>query len=183
MKLVIGISGASGANLGLKFLTSVPEEIQKYCVITQGAKSVLAQENNLESFLEHLNLENLEILDDRDLGANIASGSFGVDAMAIIPCSQNTLAKIAYGICDTLLTRAASVALKEQKKLLLAPREIPFSAIVLENMLKLSRLGVTIAPPILGYYAGDSLEKIEQLLIGKWCDSLNIPYTYKRWRL
>ena len=99
----------------------------------------------------------------------------------MIPCSQNTLAKISYGICDTLLTRTASVMIKENRKLLLAPREMPLSPIVLENMLKLSRLGVQIAPPIFGYYAGKSLEEIERFLIGKWCDNLGIPYNYKRW--
>ncbi|MDY3114175.1 MAG: UbiX family flavin prenyltransferase [Helicobacter sp.] len=181
MKLVVGISGASGAHLGIKFLSAIDDLVQKYCVFTNGAKCVLENENGAESLKALSNIKNLEILDDGDLSANISSGSFGVDAMAVLPCSQNTLAKISVGICDTLLTRSASVMIKEQRKLLLSPREMPFSAIVLENMLKLSRLGVVIAPPILGYYAGDNLDDIERFIIGKWCDALGIPSDYNRW--
>ncbi|TLD86777.1 UbiX family flavin prenyltransferase [Helicobacter sp. MIT 05-5294] len=188
-RLIIGISGASGVELGLKFLHFLPQELEKYCVLTLGAKRAIAAENhashqsqNLQDLMRDLQeIPNLTLLEDTDLGANIASGSFVCEAMAVIPCSQNTLAKISCGICDTLLTRAASVMIKENRKLLLAPREMPLSAIVLENMLKLSRLGVTIAPPIFGYYAGKSLEELERFLIGKWCDSLQIPYDYPRW--
>ncbi|WP_297812542.1 UbiX family flavin prenyltransferase [uncultured Helicobacter sp.] len=196
-RIIVGISGASGVELGLRFLSFLPKELEKYCVITQGAKDTITAENykieSIPSFsttkdiaipnlLESLQgIPNLVLFDDKNLSANIASGSFICEAMAVIPCSQNTLAKISYGICDSLLTRAASVMIKENRKLLLAPREMPFSPIVLENMLKLSRLGVQIAPPIFGYYAGKSLEEIERFLVGKWCDSLLIPFDYKRW--
>ncbi|MCI5633646.1 UbiX family flavin prenyltransferase [Helicobacter sp.] len=194
-RIVVGISGASGVELGLKFLHFLPQEIEKYCVITQGAKDTILAENHkgrsdsvskeeqiscvLTKALQ--GIPNLTLFEDKDLSASIASGSCICEAMAVIPCSQNTLAKISYGICDTLLTRTASVMIKENRKLLLAPREMPLSPIVLENMLKLSRLGVQIAPPIFGYYAGKSLEEIERFLIGKWCDNLGIPYNYKRW--
>ncbi|PZT48801.1 3-octaprenyl-4-hydroxybenzoate carboxy-lyase [Helicobacter valdiviensis] len=180
-RLIIGISGASGASLGCKFIQALPKELEKYCVITKGAKKVLQNEEK-ESYHSLKEIENLEILDDEDLSACISSGSFVCEAMVVIPCSQNTLAKISCGICDSLLTRSASVMLKEQRKLLLAVREMPLSAIVLENMLKLARLNVVIAPPIFGYYAGKSLQEIEEFLIGKWCDSLSIPSTYKRWQ-
>ena len=184
MRVIVGISGASGVRLGLKFLESLPCAIEKYCVISKGAENILRLENgvtNVALSAELSKMQNLKVLDDNDLGACIASGSFICDSMAIIPCSQDTLAKIACGISDTLLLRAASVMIKENRKLLLAPREMPFSAIALENMLKLSRLQVVIAPPILAYYTGESLEDVEQLLIGKRCDSLAIPYHYKRW--
>jgi 4-hydroxy-3-polyprenylbenzoate decarboxylase len=103
--------------------------------------------------------------------------------MAVIPCSMNTLAKISCGIADNLVTRSASVMLKEQKKLLLAPREMPFSAIPLENMLKLSRLNVIISPPVMGYYSeSETIEEMERFIIGKWYDSLGIENDlYKRW--
>ncbi|HHD81096.1 MAG TPA: UbiX family flavin prenyltransferase, partial [Campylobacterales bacterium] len=121
---------------------------------------------------------------NENIGASIASGSFRVDATAIIPCSMNTLAKISCGIADNLVTRVASVALKEQKKLLLAPREMPFSAIALENMLKLSQLNVIIAPPVMGYYSqSDSVDDMERFIIGKWYDSLGIENSlYERWK-
>lgn len=179
-RVIVGISGASGAGLGLKFLESLPCEIEKYCVITKGAREVLKLEEGVGEF-DFSKIWNLKLLDDEELGACIASGSFVCEAMAVIPCSSDALAKIACGISDTLLFRAASVMIKEKRKLLLAVREMPFSAIMLENMLKLSQLGVVIAPPILGYYAGRSMEEIEALLIGKWCDSLGIACNYKRW--
>lgn len=184
-RIIVGISGASGAGLGLQFLESLPRELEKYCVISNGAKRVLSLEEKCEGlrWLEEARArdERLFVLEDSDMGACIASGSFVCEAMAVIPCSQNTLAKIACGISDTLITRAASVMIKEQRKLLLSPREMPLSPIVLENMLKLSRIGVVVAPPIMGYYAGKNLKEVEEMLIGKWCDSLGIAYDYKRW--
>jgi 4-hydroxy-3-polyprenylbenzoate decarboxylase len=96
---------------------------------------------------------------------------------------MNTLAKISCGIADDLITRAASVMIKERKTLLLAPREMPFSAIALENMLKLSKLGVIIAPPVVAYYAqSQNLKDMENFFIGKWFDLVNIEHNlYKKW--
>jgi len=96
---------------------------------------------------------------------------------------MNTLAKIACGIADNLPTRVASVAIKERRKLLLAPREMPFSSIALENMKKLSDLGVIIAPPVMGYYSdSNNLEDMERFIIGKWYDILGIQNNlYTRW--
>ena len=172
MKLVVGISGASGVELGLKFIKYLPKNIEVFVTVTKSAKVVFEKENNIK-----------EIFDNSKIEASISSGSFGVDATAIIPCSMNTLAKISCGIADNLVTRVASVAIKEQKKLLLAPRELPFSPIALENMLKLSHLGIIISPPVMGYYSNsDSLEDMEKFIIGKWYDSLNIEHDlYKRW--
>ena len=125
----------------------------------------------------------MTILKDSDIGACIASGSFKVDKMIILPCSQNTLAKCSVGIADSLITRAFTVMLKEKREIVVAPREMPLNEISLENMLKLSKLGVTIAPPILGYYSNQSsLEDMENFLIGKWFDLLKIDNNfYKRW--
>ncbi len=172
MKLIIGISGASGVNLGEKFIKKLPNDIEKYIIYSQNAKKVLEKE------------ENRFFLENSDIAAPVSSGSFKSDAMIVVPCSMNSLAKIACGISDNLITRSASVMIKEQKKLILAPREMPFSAIALENMFKLSRLGVVIAPPVLGYYAkSKSLEEMENFLIGKWFDLLEIEHNlYERWR-
>lgn len=97
---------------------------------------------------------------------------------------MNTLAKISCGVADNLVTRVAAVALKEQKKLLLAPREMPFSAIALENMVKLAKLNVIIAPPIIGYYSqSNTIEEMERFIIGKWYDVLGIENSlYERWQ-
>jgi len=168
MKVLVAITGASGFSLGKKCYELVPEE--KYLIVSDNAKIVAQKEEN--------------IFDNSDISASPASGSFGIDVMMITPCSMNTLAKIANGIEDNLITRSAAVVIKERKTLLLAPREIPFSAIHLENMLKLSRLGVIIAPPILGYYSNQSsLEDMENFIIGKWFDLVGIKNNlYKRWK-
>jgi 4-hydroxy-3-polyprenylbenzoate decarboxylase len=171
MKIVVGVSGASGAALGLKLVRTLPSEIQKHLILSEHAQVVLDKE------------ENLKVHQNNEIWASVASGSYGADAMIITPCSMNTLAKIACGIADNLITRAAAVMIKERRTLILAPREIPFSPIALENMHKLSMLGVIIAPPVLAYYGEqNSLEEMENFMIGKWFDLLGIPNDlYKRW--
>jgi len=171
MKLAISISGASGAHLGLKLLDLLPQEIQKHLIVSDNANIVMQSEQQATVHYE------------KEIAASIASGSFKVDAMMIVPCSMNTLAKIACGIADNLTTRAAAVILKEQKKLLIAPREMPFSAIALENMHKLATLGVIVAPPVMAYYSEQtSLEQMENFMIGKWFDLLGIENDlFKRW--
>jgi 4-hydroxy-3-polyprenylbenzoate decarboxylase len=171
VKLIIGISGASGVNLSLKFIELLPKEIEKYVIVSDNSKIVFDKENNIN------------ILDNKDISEITASGSFKSDAMIILPCSMNTLAKISSGIADNLITRTASVMLKERRKLILAPREMPYGTISLENMAKLSLNGVIIAPPVLGYYSEQqSLEDMERFLIGKWFDLLGIEHNlFKRW--
>ena len=123
------------------------------------------------------------IHDDSDLAAAPSSGSFGIDATIVAPCSISTLAKIHAGFADTLITRAAAVALKERKRLVLGVREMPFSTLALEHAAKLSALGAVIAPPVLGYYSDqNSLEDMENFIIGKWLDLLGLEHQiYKRW--
>lgn len=170
-KIIIAVSGASGVNLGLKALNLLPEEIDKHFISTGNSEVVLDKEMNATL---HKN---------EDISASIASGSFGSDAMLIAPCSMNTLAKIACGISDNLVTRCASVMIKEKKTLILAPREMPFSAIALENMQRLATLGVIIAPPVMAYYSEQqTLDDMENFIIGKWFDLLGIENNlYKRW--
>jgi 4-hydroxy-3-polyprenylbenzoate decarboxylase len=172
MKLAVAISGASGIGLGAKFINHLPEEVEVHLAISDNAKTV-----------ERFEKAPIQIYEDADIAAPISSGSFGIDAAAVIPCSMNSLAKIACGIADNLTTRIAAVAIKEQKKLLLAPREMPFSPIALENMLRLSRIGVIISPPVMGYYSDhDNLEEMERFIIGRWYDALGIENTlYRRW--
>ena len=171
MKIVIGVSGGSSVNLACKFIDRLPKDLEKYVIFSKSAELVLKKENNIS------------VYDIDDISAPISSGSFHYDCMIVVPCSMNTLAKIACGISDNLITRSATVSLKENRKLILAPREMPFNAINLENMLKLSRLGVCIAPPVLGYYSEqNTLEDMEKFLIGKWFDLLGIENNlYKRW--
>ena len=171
-KIIIASSGASGVHLGVKMAQLLPSEIEKHFIVTDNAHTVVEKE-----------LHNTKLHSNEDIAASISSGSFGVDGMIIAPCSMNTLAKIACGISDNLVTRAAAVMIKEQKKLLLAPREIPFSAIALENMHKLASLGIIIAPPVMAYYSQQqTLDEMENFVIGKWFDLLGIENNlYKRW--
>ncbi len=168
-KIVVASSGASGAHLAQRVIECLPYDYEVHFVETEHAKVVTQKET--------------KIYQNSDIAAPISSGSFGAELMLVAPCSMNTLAKIACGIADNLLTRSASVMIKEQRKLLLAPRELPFSPIALENMLKLSRLGVIIAPPVMGYYSEQkSLDEMERFIIGKWFDALGIKNElYKRW--
>jgi len=181
LKLIVAITGASGVNLGLKFLEKLPHHIDTYVVFTKSAKLALKLENNTS--VKEIKRDNITIFKESQIGASIASGSFGADAMIILPCSMNTLAKCAVGIADNLITRAFSVMLKEKRTVILSPREMPYSTIALENMHKLSTMNVTIAPPILGYYSQqENLEDMEKFIIGKLFDLLKIENNlYKRW--
>lgn len=183
MKLVVGITGASGANLGLKFLELLPKEIEAYVVISKSAKIALKYENNL-SFKKVKDNKNIKFFNNNDIAAPIASGSFKTDKMIIVPCSMNTLAKCTYGLSDNLITRAFSVAVKEKREILIVPREMPFSVIALKNMTKLAKIGVTISPPVLAYYSNTStIDEMENFIIGKWYDVLGIENNlYKRWK-
>jgi 4-hydroxy-3-polyprenylbenzoate decarboxylase len=157
--------------LGLKLYSLIPSEYERYLILSDNAKTVLEKEENI-------------FLND-DISAPPASGSFGIDVTFIVPCSMNTLAKIALGIADNLITRAAQVAIKEKKKLIIAPREMPFSEIYLEYMLKLSKIqNVIIAPPVIAYYnKPETIEDIEKFLIGKWFDLAGIENKlFKRWK-
>ncbi len=181
-KIVFAATGASGARLFLKLVKAAKDSCEAHIIVSKNALKVLEAEENLKSNLNDLGVK---IYDDQDLGAGPASGSFGADAMIIAPCSINTLAKITNGISDTLITRAASVALKERQRLVLGVREMPFSTITLSQMQLLSSLGTIIAPPVLGYYAGiKSLLDMENFIIGKWLDALKIENNlYKRWQI
>lgn len=182
-KIILAISGASATSLALKFLQNAKQSLECYVILSENAK-IVAQKEKGEDLIQSIQAMGIKIYEESEIWAGVASGSFGVSAMAIIPTSMNTLAKIAYGLSDDLISRCASVMLKEKKPLLLAPREMPFSPIALENMSKLASLGVIIAPPILGYYSGgESLESMENFLVGKWLDVLGVKNTlYTRWR-
>lgn len=157
-------------------------KFQKQCGINRNCTQKDAKLDEIYQIWQ--DLQNLAAIhDDSDLAAAPSSGSFGIDATIVAPCSINTLAKIYAGFADTLITRAAAVALKERKRLVLGVREMPFSTLALEHAAKLSALGAVIAPPVLGYYSGqNSLEDMENFIIGKWLDLLDIKHRiYQRW--
>jgi 4-hydroxy-3-polyprenylbenzoate decarboxylase len=141
-RYLIGMTGASGAIYGVDFIKRCPGE--KYLVMSDWARQVLSSETGMKP--SELEAHVKKSFRDSDLAAPFASGSNRYDALVVVPCSVSTLAKIAVGIADTLVTRAAEVALKERMRMVLCVRETPLSSIALENALKLSREGVVIMP-------------------------------------
>jgi len=142
MRVVIGITGASGAVFGVEFLRRCPGE--KFLILTKWGRYVLKEETGLTE--HHLAEHVKRSFSDDDLAAPFSSGSTPFDALVILPCSASTMAKIACGFADTLLTRTAAVALKERRKLILCLRETPLSTIALEQAYKLSQAGAVIMP-------------------------------------
>ncbi len=138
----MGITGASGVAYGVDFLRRCPDD--KYLVASKWGKHVLNEELGLQ--VDEMRPWVNEIYSDSNLASPFSSGSNHFDSLVIVPCSISTLAKIANGIADTLITRIAQVALKEKRRIVIALRETPLSSIALENALKLSREGAIIMP-------------------------------------
>ena len=161
MKLIVAITGSSGVNLGLKFIKLLPKTVDIFLIISTNAYKAYKLENNKKITI---NSKNITLYQDDNLGAPIASGSFKVDKMIIIPCSMNSLAKFANGFSDTLIGRVFSVMLKEKREIIVSPREMPFNTINLAQMHYLSTLGVVVAPPVLGYYSNQkTLKDMEKI--------------------
>lgn len=182
-RLVVGMSGASGAVLGIELLRVLRQEPEweTHLVISRGAEETISQETKYK--LDEV----LDLADAaysvKDIGASIASGTFETEGMVIIPCSMKTLAGVASGYSDNLLLRAADVTIKERRKLVLVARETPLSSIHLRNMLTLSELGATIMPPMITYY-NEPLDLAEQSrhIVGKVLDRFGIDLRgFNRW--
>jgi 4-hydroxy-3-polyprenylbenzoate decarboxylase len=150
MRTVVALTGASGAAYGVEFLKRCPGE--KYVILSRWGREALRLELGLtpEDLAPHVT----RFFDDDDLAAALSSGSNPWDAYVVVPCSVTTLARIACGLGDTLITRTAQVAMKERRRLVLAVRETPLTTIALQHMLTLSREGVVIAPAAPPFYQG-----------------------------
>ncbi|MBI2841159.1 MAG: UbiX family flavin prenyltransferase [Acidobacteria bacterium] len=175
MRVLVGVTGASGAPYALEFLKRCHEE--KYVVFSRWGREVFFEETEIKpSDLDPLVSK---IFRDEDLRAPFSSGSNFFDAYVIIPCSTSTLGKIAAGFGDTLITRCAQVAMKERRRMVLCVRETPMSSLQLENALELSRNGVIIMPASPPFY---SKPKDKDELIGGYvervCQVLGLPSNY-----
>jgi 4-hydroxy-3-polyprenylbenzoate decarboxylase len=180
-KFVIGVTGGSGSVLALTLLRNL-ENFETHLVMSDGARKVFREE--MGSTGEELLQLASYTYDDKDISARISSGSFKFTAAVIIPCSISTLGKIASGISDTLVTRASAVALKERRRLILVPREMPLSTIVLENMHKLSLAGAIIAPASPGYYTRPTtVEDMVNFVVSRVLDLMGVDNNLiRRWR-
>lgn len=148
MRTIVAITGASGAAFGLELLARLPGE--RYAILSRWGQHVVREETGMGR--EEVAARATRLFTDSDLSAPIASGSNAWDAMVILPCSTSTVGKIASGIGDSLVTRAAAVTLKEGRRLVLCPRETPLSAVTLRQLAELARDGVTVMPVSPGWY-------------------------------
>lgn len=181
-KIIIGISGADGVCLGVRLLELLKnlEEVETHLVMTPSAK------RNLE--LEGISIDSVMTLADYtyqpdDMTAKIASGSFGTEGMIIVPCSMKSLAALTSGYTDNLLQRAADVCLKENRKVVLIPREMPLGRVHLRNLLTANELGCTIIPPVLTFYnQPTSVQDHIDHILGKALMQFGITLsTFKAW--
>ncbi|NJK44190.1 MAG: UbiX family flavin prenyltransferase [Pleurocapsa sp. SU_196_0] len=182
-RLVVGVTGASGVQYALDLLETLQSlELETHLVVSEGAKRVLAEELGMNP--RELTRFGTQMHDDRDVGAGIASGSFRTLGMVVIPCSASTLSKIALGLADTLITRAAHVHLKERRPLVLVPRETPYSRAMLESMLNAFDAGARILPANPGFYGKpQTVQDILGFITARVLDQLGIENTRApRWK-
>jgi flavin prenyltransferase len=182
LKIVVGVTGSSGVVYGIKLLYLLNKfGIETHVVLSKWAEKNIEIETD-ENITEIKKLATFEYMEN-DMAASISSGSFKTDGMIIIPCSMKTLASIANGYDDNLISRAASVTIKENRKLVIVPRETPLSQIHLSNMLKLAKIGVVILPAMPGFYhRPKTVNDLVLHIVGKTLDQFNINNEiFKRW--
>ena len=181
-RLVIGISGASGAIYGARLLELLqPLPVETHLVMSRSAEVTLALETGLKSADLHARADVTYRVGD--LAASISSGSFQTIGMIVAPCSVRTMAEIATGVTTTLLTRAADVMLKERRRLVLLVRETPLHTGHLRTMVALSEMGAVIAPPVPAFYAKpQSLDEMIDQTLGRALDLFGLDAgTVRRW--
>ena len=192
---VVAITGASGAIYGLRFVRAITELGKSVALtISDAARIVMREELGIEIedlknpvFLGQLfdpaACAKISYFHHQDLTAPIASGSYPHQGMVVIPSSTTSFSRIANGISESLIERAAECTIKEGRRLVIVPREMPLSALHLEHLLKLARVGVRVVPAMPAFYAGaQNIEDLVDFVIGKVLDQLDVEHTlYKRW--
>ncbi|MFH1860698.1 MAG: UbiX family flavin prenyltransferase [bacterium] len=187
-RFVVGITGASGVIYGKRLVELLLEKgnasgsgCEVFLMVTDPAKEVFKQELGIDDVIACFEgFKNLHFLDYHDLTMSIASGSFKIKAMIVIPCSMSTLSAIACGNSNNLLERAADVAIKERRQLVLVPRETPLSEIHLKNMLVLRSMGVDIVPAMPPFYANPgTIDELVDAMVNKVLSVLGIDTGYE----
>ncbi len=182
MQLIVAITGASGVIYGIRTLEALAKaKVETHLILSKwAAQNVKIETDKTVDYVRSLAAE---VYEDEDLAAPISSGSFRTDGMAIVPCSMKTMASIAHGFDDSLVSRAAGVCIKEQRRLVLVPRETPLSLIHLENMTKLALAGVVMLPAMPGFYHKPrGIDDLIDHVVGKVLDQFGIENTlFKRW--
>src|SRR5438552_15301546 len=181
-RLIIGMTGSTGAIFGVRMLEALKrQDVETHLVISKWAQRTIEHETNYS--IEQVRALASVVHSPGDMGATISSGSFLTDGMIVVPCSVRTLAGIANGYGEHLVHRAADVILKERRKLLLVVRETPLSEVHLENMLKLSRMGVVMLPPMPAFYNHpQTVDDVVNHIVFRVLDQFKIPSPFaKRW--
>lgn len=181
-KIIVAITGATGAQIGIRLLQTLRRlNVETHVIISKWAAETIKWETDytpaaIKALADHA-------YSPHDLAAPIASGSYRVDGMVVVPCSVKTLAAINAGICDDLVTRAADVCLKERKRLVLSVRETPFSEIHLRNMMEVTRAGAIVAPPVVAFYTKpSSIDDILDQMVGRLLDLFDLDArNFERW--
>ncbi len=183
MRLIVALTGATGVVLGVRLLQALKDigDMETHLIVSKWGQQTLEHETTVT--LTGLRELASHTYSPGDMTAALSSGSFGIDGMVIVPCSMRTLAAVTYGYGDNLIHRAADVTLKEQRPLVVVPRETPLSATHLENMLRLARAGVTILPPMPAFYNHPAtVEEIVDHVVGRILDQLGITTSLSvRW--
>lgn len=192
-RIALALSGASGSVYGRRVLEELTkrDDIETHLLISPSAKKVLAVEDGIHVDLDHFDPASLGLQPTAKLvyhhhdnvAAAVASGSFQIEAMAIVPCSMGSVAAIAHGISDNLIERAADVMIKERRRLIVVPRETPYSTIHLRNMLTLSELGVIVLPASPGFYNRPvHIDQMVDFVVARVLDHLQIDHDLtNRW--
>ena len=181
-RLIIGITGASGAILGIRLLEALrTTDVETHLVVSKWGQRTIEHETSYTA-RQVRELASVSY-EPGNLGAAISSGSFVTEGMVVIPCTVRTVAAIAHGLGENLLHRAADVVLKERRRLVLVVREMPLSEIQLENLLKLSRMGVSIVPPMPAFYNHPkTVDDIVDHIVARVLDQFALPAEFaRRW--
>ena len=182
MKLIIGITGSTGVIYGIRLLEVLKKlNVETHLIMSEWATKCLGMETGYT--LEQVKSLASTVSDEHNMASSVSSGTHKVDGMIVAPCSMKTLSSIANGYDETLVARSAGVTIKEGRKLVLMVRETPLSAIHLENMLKLSRLGIVILPPVTEFYTKPkTIDDIVNHGVGKCLDQFDLEHNlYPRW--
>lgn len=181
MIIVVGITGASGVKYGVRLLEVLKDKAEVHLILSQAAKKIIKLEMEIE--LDDVYKLAPVFYDNDNLEAPVSSGSFKFEGAVVIPCSSKTLSSIANGFSDSLISRVADVCLKEERKLVLVPRETPLSLIHCENMVKIKKAGATILPASPAFYhRPENISDLIDFIVGRILDCFNIEHNlYERW--
>lgn len=183
-RVVVGFTGASGIPIGVETVEALSEHFAVHTVLTSGARSVMAQEtDSAAETMAAIESASTAVYDGDDLAAPIASGTVSTTGMVVVPASMKSVAGIANGYADNLLLRAADVTLKEDRQLVVVPRESPLNEAHLENLLALRKRSVAVIPPVLGfYYDPQGIDDVIDRIVGTVLDRFDVSHErYDPW--